>query len=760
MVANKSKDPDLKTTLIVAPVALLKQWEREIITRIKSEFQLSVCIHHGNTRKIKKFSDFAVYDVILTTYGLLSREYKEHFGILDPRASKKSKATYSSPFYQRESVWYRVVLDEAQYIKNKSTLASKACSALESQYRWCLSGTPMQNNVMELYSLLRFLRIKPYDEESLFNKEIGNPIQKTGDKNAMKKLQALLKAILLRRTKSSKIDGKPILQLPPKEVEIDLSVMDEDENEFYHALEEGAKVQMNKYLEQGSVTKNYSNILVLLLRLRQACCHPKLIERAHRLKASKIISARSGRKAIALCRRFSRRVVQKIESQTTFTCPRCMDAVDPGNVVLFFPCGDFICTECCGEFFDSSGNGEDVEIFRCPTCSTTVSNKELIDYSIFDLVHIEGLTDQEIMSNRVSDRRQLFRERSRHSSRLDLTPATRKLSIKDDSDSDFDLFSDDKPVAQTKSSSSPTPENRYKREESYPTLDDTQDDALSTEISPGLSCLISNKFEHSPPPDAKPIVEPEIKQTTPSGMKSQINQDPKDAKSNALVPVVSRSNKYFRATSPVSISDELNTNSVSGPAMKSDLAELFPKGWLSSSKISKCMEIIAQVHEKFPGEKVIVFSQFTSLLDFLEIALENVNNPNYLRYDGSMNSNSRNQCILDFFDKSELTVLLISLKAGNVGLTLTCASHIVIMDPFWNPFVEEQAMDRAHRIGQMRPVFVHRLVIEGTVEDRILELQRKKKELIMGALDENGMKSIGKLNQKELLFLFGLGSRT
>lgn len=104
--------------------------------------------------------------------------------------------------------------------------------------------------------------------------------------------------------------------------------------------------------------------------------------------------------------------------------------------------------------------------------------------------------------------------------------------------------------------------------------------------------------------------------------------------------------------------------------------------------------------------------------------------------------------------------MLLSLRAGNAGLTLTCANHVFIMDPFWNPFVEEQAMGRAHRIGQTREVFVHRVLIAGTVENRIMELQELKKHLIESALDERGMKSISQLNRRELGFLFGLNSLT
>lgn len=96
-------------------------------------------------------------------------------------------------------------------------------------------------------------------------------------KNGMLKLQAFLKAIMLRRVKGSLIDGKPIVVLPPKTEEIQHVVFDEDEQEFYNTLENKTKVQFSKYMRAGTVGKNYSNILVLLLRLRQACCHPHLI---------------------------------------------------------------------------------------------------------------------------------------------------------------------------------------------------------------------------------------------------------------------------------------------------------------------------------------------------------------------------------------------------------------------------------------------------------------------------------------------------
>ena len=122
--------------------------------------------------------------------------------------------------------------------------------------------------------------------------------------------------------------------------------------------------------------------------------------------------------------------------------------------------------------------------------------------------------------------------------------------------------------------------------------------------------------------------------------------------------------------------------------------------------------------------------------------------------DGSMRAKERNEAVDKLTEDPNCNIMLVSLKAGNAGLNLTCASQVVILDPFWNPFIEEQAIDRAHRIGQTRDVHVHRILIEGTVEDRIIALQEKKRTVINQALDEKAAQSLSRLGREELIFLF------
>ena len=155
--------------------------------------------------------------------------------------------------------------------------------------------------------------------------------------------------------------------------------------------------------------------------------------------------------------------------------------------------------------------------------------------------------------------------------------------------------------------------------------------------------------------------------------------------------------------------------------------------------------------------KVIVFSQWTSMLDLIEIPLAQ-RGFNYRRLDGTMSVAARDRAVQDFVEKPEVLVMVMSLKAAALGLNLVCANHVVLLDLWWNPTVEEQAIDRAHRIGQTREVLVHRLTVKDTVEDRILALQEKKRQLVRSALGEDSAGSLQqggpKLSVAELEALF------
>ena len=165
-----------------------------------------------------------------------------------------------------------------------------------------------------------------------------------------------------------------------------------------------------------------------------------------------------------------------------------------------------------------------------------------------------------------------------------------------------------------------------------------------------------------------------------------------------------------------------------------------------SSKLAVLLEVLEEAVAE--GHKALVFSQWTGLLDLVEPHL-NAASLGFVRLDGSTRDR---QAVVDAFqDEAGPPVMLVSLKAGGTGLNLTAADHVFLLDPWWNPAVEDQAADRAHRIGQERPVMVHRLVAEETVEERILALQESKRALAEAAL--GGADRAAAITRDELLAL-------
>ncbi|RYZ42985.1 MAG: DEAD/DEAH box helicase [Myxococcaceae bacterium] len=149
----------------------------------------------------------------------------------------------------------------------------------------------------------------------------------------------------------------------------------------------------------------------------------------------------------------------------------------------------------------------------------------------------------------------------------------------------------------------------------------------------------------------------------------------------------------------------------------------------TSSKVQALVEALGTAVAD--GHKALVFSQWTSMLDLIEPALKEAD-IGFIRLDGS--TANRGAVASSFQEEKGAPVMLISLKAGATGLNLTAADHVFLVDPWWNPSVEAQAADRAHRIGQQRPVMVYRMVSQGTVEEKILLLQDKKRALFEAAL--------------------------
>jgi SNF2 family DNA or RNA helicase len=227
-------------TLVVCPASVLKQWANELTDKVTEAGRLSVLVYHGGART-RNPEDLTRYDVVVTTYTIVTNEVPkqnmkdanndddpeqkklERHGVSPefapnskkrkPLASNKKRKGKKAKDSDLDSLdagplsrvrWFRVVLDEAQTIKNHRTHVARACSGLRAKRRWCLSGTPIQNSIDDLYSYFRFLKYEPYSVYSSFASGIKHLISRDSS-HGYKKLQAVLKTLLLRRSKGMQI---------------------------------------------------------------------------------------------------------------------------------------------------------------------------------------------------------------------------------------------------------------------------------------------------------------------------------------------------------------------------------------------------------------------------------------------------------------------------------------------------------------------------------------------------------------------------
>ena len=486
-------------TLIVVPLSLLKQWEDEINGKIKKEHKLNILVYHGAA--IRKKSVFHrghsnQYDVVLTTYDTLAAEWRKK---KVAEGEKKKEAAGNSSMkgaaaptilnlFSPDAHFHRVILDEAQLIKNPDTQRSQAAMELEADFRLCLTGTPLMNNTDELYPLLRFLRVKPYVTKSVFEDKIGKPLRRLlptevdnssgrESDSALDKVRELLNEVLLRRMKTDRIKGRPIVDIPERR-EKDQSVsFSEGERELYNLIRDNYK----------SLVDERNNGLVKNIRLKQMCLHPGLLP-------------------------------------------------------------------------------------------------------------------------------------------FDLLVSLKAIAGKD-----------------------------------------------GRAILPALGKLQSG-----------------------------------NSKKNDSIP--------------------------------KEMSEY------RSAKIDSAMGLIESILRADDTAKIIVFSEYTTFLDVFEGFVRAKRDEfrkskttstriNYGRYDGQNTPDERDRAVDHFGHEGNL--LLMSLTAGGYGLNLHWATHVVLMEPVYNPYVEEQAIGRAHRVGQTRQLVVYRLFVEGTVEDNIRDMQQSKKALVKRVLGDN-----------------------
>ncbi|XP_036199838.1 transcription termination factor 2 isoform X3 [Myotis myotis] len=293
-------------TLIICPASLTHHWKKEVEKRV-SHNKLRVYLYHGPNRD-QRAKVLSTYDIVITTYSLVAKEIptKKQEGLVP--GTNLSEEGIATPLLR--IVWARIVLDEAHNVKNPRVQTSIAVCKLQARARWAVTGTPIQNNLLDMYSLLKFLRCSPFDEFNLWKSQVDNGTKKGGER-----LSILTRSLLLRRTKDQ-LDstGKPLVVLPQRTFQLHRLKLSEEEETVYSVLFARSRSALQSYLkrqESGDKQSGRSpdnpfsrvaqefgssaparsvatdsqrsstvHILSQLLRLRQCCCHLSLLKSA------------------------------------------------------------------------------------------------------------------------------------------------------------------------------------------------------------------------------------------------------------------------------------------------------------------------------------------------------------------------------------------------------------------------------------------------------------------------------------------------
>ncbi|KAL4920456.1 DNA repair protein rad5 [Aspergillus aurantiobrunneus] len=261
------------TTLVVAPTSLLAQWENEAL-KASNDGSMRVLMYYGNEkavslRELCSAGNAAAPNVVVTSYGVVLAEHRAQQAL--PAGSSWTPGNLFSLDF------FRVILDEAHIIKNRRSKTARACYELKGTHRWVLTGTPIVNRLEDLFSLVRFLKVEPWNNFSFWKTFITTPFESKDFVRALSVVQTVLEPLVLRRTKTMKTpEGEPLVPLPKRTIQIEEVDLIEQEREIYNHIFTRAKQTFNSNVEAGTLLKSYSTIFAQLLRLRQTCCHPVL----------------------------------------------------------------------------------------------------------------------------------------------------------------------------------------------------------------------------------------------------------------------------------------------------------------------------------------------------------------------------------------------------------------------------------------------------------------------------------------------------
>ncbi|TLS30429.1 hypothetical protein PpBr36_02920 [Pyricularia pennisetigena] len=331
-------------TLIVAPMTVMSNWSQQIKNHVYENARPSVYVHHGSSR-CKDPKEVGSHGVVITTYGTMTSE------------------RHNGPLCKVQ--WRRVVLDEGHTIRNSTTQTAEAACELKATSRWVLSGTPIVNSILDLHSLLKFLKITGGLESlEVFRSVIQRGLS-FGDSRAESLLQALMGDLCLRRNKNMKFVD---LKLPPKTHYVHRITFTDAEQKKYDAVLSEAKGVLDDIRKNPRTSQNggFTSVLERLLRLRQMCCHWTLCKG----RVKDVLSLLEEQKVVDLTPE-NRQILEEalrllVESQDD--CAVCLDTLDDPVITH---CKHAFCRKCIMQVVGVQ--------HKCPLCRTELSEDKLVE---------------------------------------------------------------------------------------------------------------------------------------------------------------------------------------------------------------------------------------------------------------------------------------------------------------------------------------------------------------------------------------------
>ncbi|KAL4980233.1 SNF2 family N-terminal domain-containing protein [Aspergillus desertorum] len=673
--------------LVIAPASTLHNWQQEITKFVPN---IKVLPYWGNAkdRKIlRKFWDRkhitytreSEFHVLVTSYQLV---------VLDAQYFQKVK-------------WQYMILDEAQAIKSSQSSRWKSLLGFHCRNRLLLTGTPIQNNMQELWALLHFIMPTLFDSHDEFSEWFSKDIESHAQSNTklnedqLRRLHMILKPFMLRRVK--KHVQQELGDKVEKDVFCDLTYR---QRALYTNLRN--RVSIMDLIEKAAVgdETDSTTLMNLVMQFRKVCNHPDLFERAE--TKSPFSLAHFAETASFVREGNDVDVAYSTRNLIEFPVPRILCKSD-GRIDIAGP-------DNSKAGFRAKYLSHMMNVFAPENIKQSVEDDgafsflRFVDTSAgeaFDCSH-QGVFERAVQrrgrTNRLSRLNVVYEENESLTATLPHTLFN--IVERNDRQAVYDI------AAEGYMRELMSVSRSVFEQEGLNVIEPCAGPAASappiTLVSSGQEASIEMQDTLFNIP-----VQHALFGTPSKAMEEQIIEQQLDPTPYSLPPMLPE---------PLSIKGRYTHIEV--PSMRRFVTD--------SGKLAKLDELLREL--KAGGHRVLLYFQMTRMIDLMEEYLT-YRNYKYCRLDGSTKLEDRRDTVADFQQRPDIFVFLLSTRAGGLGINLTAADTVIFYDSDWNPTIDSQAMDRAHRLGQTRQVTVYRLITRSTIEERIRKRALQKEEV-------------------------------